>query len=173
MPTSSIESLHFQLRHDFQVVFSFMVVFWTLRCVQELRVTWRELVYASKKHPIFDYTTCGQTEGPDSCDDDDDSDEASTMFDGVQKPDAKDIQPAWKMSVWDTRLIKLMLYTRLFIALALLVDGYILLCVTQTVIELILNAVALEFIFTIGEFVDGVALGDQDPERVQVSETGV
>jgi len=133
--SSAIELFHFMMRSEFTMVFVFVTMFWTWRCFIEVRVSVKEL-------------------------------RAFCFFRQVERKPRRVQQGelqgdmAVESITCGTRLTSLVVLSlRFMVAIILFVDGYVLLCMTQRMIELIMNAIALEFIFDLDDIVVNAMLG--------------
>mmetsp|Transcript_145945 Transcript_145945/g.467895 ORF Transcript_145945/g.467895 Transcript_145945/m.467895 type:complete len:908 (+) Transcript_145945:112-2835(+) len=228
-PTSRIETLNYQLRIDFQLVFTVVTVFWAWRCLYEIRVALAELRAVgsaeeanapSDDGPVQPMSSAavgpsggskreaklssaallwkappdGAAAGAEDQDIDitlaglsrsrkappnDMSRRArrkrlprAVLMALVAKPLPDDAAAVAEKQDTGISLAGLsgsrkvitasVLLLRLMVAVFLFIDGYILLCMTERTIDVIMNALALEFIFDIDDLIVKVLLSKKE-----------
>jgi len=157
-PTSRLEQLHYQLRVEFQLVFASVAVFWAWRCFSELRTCWKEALAFLLYEHIVEHHKNSHSEAHEW--------KMTEAEDSVLEPSI-DVHHIRRM---DQCFALVIMSLRFIVALLLLSSGYLLLCMSGKIIDLVLNAVALEFIFDIDGMIVKAMLSRKEDELLSAWE---
>eukprot|EP00927_Polykrikos_kofoidii_P007761 TRINITY_DN1318_c0_g1_i2.p1 TRINITY_DN1318_c0_g1~~TRINITY_DN1318_c0_g1_i2.p1 ORF type:complete len:710 (-),score=65.77 TRINITY_DN1318_c0_g1_i2:54-2183(-) len=138
---TAVQEYIYLLSPTFSVVFWLLLLVWIQRCLADVRDSNRHL------HALLRFTTV--TSGHEAIVQTD-----QTELVGIQRR---------------IRAVFVVLYAvKIFVAVCLLVDGYWLLLCTTTLVSLVLNAMALEFVFTFGEQIVNAVLDAREVTMMSI-----